>query len=349
MTLSAPSGYVASQLIFEDTFLGPTLDTTKWNPGMGDDAFGRWTNRGALPAPDSGENSGSYQIQWEAPGQITTGSAGLLLTAKPDGTKAGYTWVSGGVSTYGGKFHIPAAGGYLQISAKMPDSRYGAWPSLWLLPSAGSDGKEFDLQEGGNYGTTGSLTANHILASHWWGGNKTQHLADAGVDLSAGYHTYGVEYVPGKSWKVFLDGKLMFTWTDGVSTNASYELIIELEMAGAKTAGWHTVADPVNHPGPFEMAVADVQVYQLAPVVVAPPPQPVPADTLWLLGAAVITAGSIAVMSRAGRGGTLCTQAIGVNGTIVAGPRTVNGVTYWFVVFASGCDGWVPQSALSLN
>ena len=289
--LPPPAGYSTSQLIFEDTFTSAALDTTKWNPWMGEDTYGRWSDRGALPSPYSAENAGGYQVQYNDPypygyGTDTTGShlgggSGVLREiATPSGyfSNLGYSWASGAISSYG-KTYLPAEGGYLQISAKMPDSRYGAWPSLWLMPTAGSDGKEFDLQEGGTYGTTGSSTANNILASHWWGGSATQHTVDTGIDLSADYHTYGVEYRPGQSWTVYLDGTQMFTWTDGVSTNAAYEVIIELEMAGPSAAGWHTVADPINHPGPFELAVNDVQIYSLAD---APPPPPPPSSGLTL-------------------------------------------------------------------
>jgi hypothetical protein len=64
---------------------------------------------------------------------------------------------------------------------------------------------------------------------------------------------------------VYLDGRLMVTYTQGVSTNASYEIIIDVEFAGSQAAGWHTVVDPVNHPGPFQLNVTDVQIYKLAP------------------------------------------------------------------------------------
>ncbi len=272
-TLSPPAGYMASQLIFEDKFTSAALDVAKWNPWMGEDTYGRWGNQGNLPAPYSGQNSGSFQIQYLDPypyghstnttGEHLVGGNGLLsLIASPSDHFASqdYTWASACISSYG-KAYIPATGGYAQFRAKMPDTRYGAWPGIWFMPNAGSDGEEFDLHEGG-YFASGAPDSNYVLASHWWGGAANQIVQNTGVDLSADYHVYGVEYLPGQSWKVYLDGNLMATWTSGISTNAKYELIIEMEMAGSLASGWHTVADPVSHPGPFKFEISDVQIYQ---------------------------------------------------------------------------------------
>lgn len=274
-TLTPPAGFTTAQLIFEDRFTTSSLDTTKWNPWLGDDIYGRWGDRGALPSPYSGMNcnstcSDSFQIQYYDPypygfSQNTTGThlaagtAGLRQIAQPSSyfTSKGYKWASSAISSYG-KAYLPAAGGYVQLRAKMPDSRYGAWAGLWLLSA---NGAELDIQESGYI--RGSAPVNNVFAAHWQGNGGSQIIQDAGVDLSAGYHVYGVEYRPGQSWKIYLDGKLMATWTSGVPTNAAYQVLIDVEVAGPNAAGWHTVADAVNHPGPFELDVKDVQIYKL--------------------------------------------------------------------------------------
>lgn len=270
--LLPPAGYTPALLIFDDQFSAALLDQTKWNANLGDDKYGRWGK--TVPAPYSAEDAGGFNLEYYDPyiagapldpprftGKHLITANGLTLMASPSGKFAGYSWAGAAISTYG-KAHLPATGGYVQISAKMPDCRYGAWPGLWLMPTAGSDGAEFDLHEGGFYGTTGDAKANRILHSHWFGGTNSQHGLDTGIDLSAGYHIYGVEYWPGRWWKVYLDGSLMFTWTDGISTNAGYEVIIDLAMAGPQTEGWHTVASP-QHPGAAWMYANDVQIYRL--------------------------------------------------------------------------------------
>jgi chitodextrinase len=529
----APAGYAANQIIFEDTFTSPALDATKWNPWLGDDNFGRWGDNGQLPSPYSGSNcdatcSGTDQIMYYDPfpygsptnlsgNHLVGGNGNLAIIAAPNShfSNLGYSWVAAGVTTYG-KAYLPATGGYVQWHAKMPDSRYGAWSGLWLLSKGGA---EMDIQESGY--PWGSTPVNQVLASHWQGTGGSQIIQDTGVDLSAAYHTYGIEYKPGVSWKVYLDGKLMATYTAGVPTNAPYQVLIDFEIAGPLTTGWHTVADPVNHPGPFELDVDDVQIYSsaIAPAGDTTPPT-VPAnvtatlvsgseiDLAWtastdntsvygydvyrngaylgfsatpnykdttvvagttysyqvlaydparnvsafsvalvvtattadttapsvpagvvatvinsleidlkwtaatdnvgvtgynvyrngvLIGTSatnsyadkttvanttysysvaafdaaknlsaqsaavsattpnfasagpVVTLGSVNVMSRAGRGVTVCTQPANVNGTILSTSHTVSGQVWWWVGFVSGCSGWVPQSSLGIN
>ncbi|HEX5454688.1 MAG TPA: glycoside hydrolase family 16 protein [Stellaceae bacterium] len=284
--LAPPAGYSASQLIFEDGFDSATLDTSKWNPWLGEDQYGRWSDQSLLPSPYSGMNmnGSTFQTMYYDPypygggsdttGDHLTGGGGTLsMTATPSSYFGGlgYSWGSAAVSSYG-KAYLPASGGYVQWQAKMPDSSHGAWGGIWLLSPGGA---EFDVQESGYL--HGSSNPNNVLASNWHGSGGNQVIQDTGTDLSAGYHTYGVEYRPGQSWTVFLDGKEMAQWTSGVPTNAAYELVMDLEMAGPQAAGWHTVADPTNDPGPYQFDFSDVQVYSLSSSPVAsytPTPTP---------------------------------------------------------------------------
>ncbi len=267
--IDPPTGYPSSQLIFEDTFASASLNTTKWNAWEGDDIYGRYSDNGFLPSPYSAPNSGAAQIQYFDPypygydtnttgDHLVGGGAGnLALVAQPSSyfSDLGYSWASGGISSYGHAY-LPATGGYVQWNAKMPDSRYGAWAELWLISS---NGPELDVQESGYL--SGSTNPNDILASNWHGAGGSQIIQDTGTDLSAGYHTYGVEYIPGQSWMVYLDGKVMATWTENVPTNAAYQVNIDLAIGGPMAAAFHTVADEINHPGPFELNVNDVQIY----------------------------------------------------------------------------------------
>ena len=270
-----PAGYTATQMIFEDQFTSAALDTKKWNPWLGDDQWGRWGDQGKLPQPYSGTNcdstcSGSFQVMFYDPfpygygtnvsgKHLVGGSGHLAQIASPSSyfSSLGYSWASAAISSYGHTY-LPATGGYVQIHAKMPDSRYGAWAGLWLLSTGGP---EIDIQESGY--THGSAPVNNVLASNFHASGASQIVQDTGVDLSAAYHTYGVEYRPGASIKIYLDGKLMATYTSGVPTNAAYQVLIDVEIAGPNATGWHTVANATNHPGPFELDVDDVQIYSL--------------------------------------------------------------------------------------
>ena len=270
-TMSPPSGYTRGQLIFEDVFSTSSLDTTKWNPWWGQDSTGRWNDNGNLPSPYSGANAGSYDLDYADPypsaystnttgNHLVTGGGGLQEIATPSSffTSIGYTWASAALTSYG-HWYIPATGGYLQVRALLPDMSHGAWPALWLLPgNVGNDGAEFDILDGGVNCTTGAC-ANVTVDSKWFGTGETSTV-NTGVDLTAGYHVYGFQYCPGTSFKVFLDGTLLHTWTSGVSVSANYEVIITHEIASDSASGFHPITSP-SFPGPYIYRVNDVQLY----------------------------------------------------------------------------------------
>ena len=104
----------------------------------------------------------------------------------------------------------------------------------------------------------GSANPNDVLAMNYHGGGS-QVIQNTGVDLSAAYHTYGMEYIPGQSIKMYLDGVLRATYTQNIPTGA-YTMLMDLEVAGSQAAGWHTVA---GNSGQFELDVSEVQVYKL--------------------------------------------------------------------------------------
>lgn len=270
--LTAPSGYTSSQLIFDDKFLQSTLNSSSWNPWMGDKQYGRWGDNGLLPNPySSAGNAGGYDAEYDDPypagystninGPHTVTGNGLRLIATPSNHFSGYTWAAAAICTEG-KVSVPATGGYVQFRAKMPDSRYGAWGGLWLLDGTTSDGSssEIDLMESGYI--VGTTNPNYIMASNLHSTGNSQIKVNTGVDLSAAYHIYGVEYNPGNWVKMYLDGALMATYTSTIPTGA-YEIIMNVEMAQG-TSGWHTLSDIATNPGPFEMDVSEVQVYSLS-------------------------------------------------------------------------------------
>lgn len=273
--MAPPAGYTASQLIFEDQFTGATLNANNWNPWMGQNG-NRWGDLGRLPSPYSaGSNNAATTISYDncypagtavdngAGIHLLTGASGLQAIASPDMTYSslGYTWAGAQISSYG-HMYLPATGGFLQIRAKMPDQRWGGWGALWLLPNGGTDGSEFDIIDGGvNVAGNGNSASNSTMFSKWFGTGEGSFYS-AGVDLTADFHTYGVEYKPGYWFKVYLDGKLIHTWTNGVSSNAAYEIIITNQIANPSDSGWHSVPD-ANHQVPFTLTVDDVQIYKL--------------------------------------------------------------------------------------
>ena len=73
-----------------------------------------------------------------------------------------------------------------------------------------------------------------------------------GTDITAGYNTYGFQYIPGQSVTVYFNGKQVYQDADSNISSESYYLLIELQVASSATSGWHTAlssqhAEPVQH------------------------------------------------------------------------------------------------------
>ena len=69
-------------------------------------------------------------------------------------------------------------------------------------------------------------------------GNQ-QQFVDCRTDLSAGYHTYSMEYRQGSSIKFFFDDSNVYTTTRNVPVGP-YFIIVSNSIASPHTASWHT-------------------------------------------------------------------------------------------------------------
>ncbi len=245
--MSAPTGY--SSLVFDDKFSGTSLDGSKWIQQIADQG-GVWNNNGNLAYPLSAVgNAGGYNAEYGNPSEVAVNN-GLTLNAHPDGSQSGYGWKAGYVTTHG-KYYFN--GGYIQIKAKMPDSRTGGWAGLWFLEGGG----EIDLIECGN--TLSGVDTNRVMASNLHTSGNSQKTFDTGVDLSADYHVYGMEYKPGQSITMYLDGRQVAQFTSNVPTGA-YEIILTNTLA-QNASGWHTsVSSPT--PSSLPMSIAEVQAWK---------------------------------------------------------------------------------------
>jgi beta-glucanase (GH16 family) len=266
MALSTPAGYSASDLVFQDDFSGTTLDNT-WHPYITSNAANGapWNSNGA-----GGSGGGNaLDVEYDMPSQVSVNNGTLDITAaqKPvvgdvRGSAVTFPVTSGAVSSYG---NFEFTGGYLQISMKAP-SGDGAWPGLWLLPGkgAGSSGDNFeiDMQEGGYLG---SGPANQAFAAHLHTPSGTfGSQINSGIDLTAGFNTYGIDWVPGKSITWYLNGKQVAQVTSAQMPipTEPMELIIDSQVANSNAAGWHTAFDS-SSPASTQMLIDGVQLYQL--------------------------------------------------------------------------------------
>lgn len=285
-SLDPPAGYTSAELVWDETFSSPSLDFTKWTGAVGQDPFDIYSWHGGLEPPYSALHLDGALIQnyfdpfpYANPVRVAASADGNTPHMAADTTGAhlvggngqldiiacrasihgSFRWSSGAISTYA-KTHLPATGGYVQFSARMPDARYGAWAGLWFMADGdAAGGLEMDLHESGFI--SGDVPVNQILATHWWG-HETQDFYDTGVDLSADFHRYGIEYNPGESWKIYFDGKLLHTYTDKVP-NLRYSIIVDMDVADTGATGWHTQPDGVHDM--FTMSIKSVQLYSLRP------------------------------------------------------------------------------------
>ena len=270
--VAAPAGFAASQLIFNDSASSNALNTSEWNTYItaAGSAAQPWNSNGAGGSGVAG-GSPNYDADYDLPGQVSeaNGVIDIRATETPTegmlgGSPSLYPFASGVVYTYG-KFEF--TGGYVQIEAKMPGGS-GMWPGLWMLPGSGATGVtsydnfEIDIFEGGGIDGPDS-TADYVDSWHLhYPGGVYGASTLTNTNLTTGFNTYGLNWVPGQSITWYLNGAVIGQVTSAQATIPSepMELIMNLQVAHANTSSWHTVynaSTPVNS----DMLVSGVQVY----------------------------------------------------------------------------------------
>jgi Glycosyl hydrolases family 16 len=237
------------RVLFEDVFAGNSLSRNHWNPYICDNnSHGwPWLMQPSVGVPSSAVvRENGYNAAYDLPSAIRVDD-GLTLRAYRGTKAAGYSWTgsvicsrptsnnfgSGTVHTTGFTF----ADARVEVRAKMPDLTGGQWASIWFLPAPGGHGAEIDLFEGG-YLAKGT-NPNRLMAVNLHTSGNQQQFLDCHTDLSAGYHTYSMEYRQGTSIKIFFDGSNVYTYTRNVPVG-SYFIILTNGIASAHAASWHT-------------------------------------------------------------------------------------------------------------
>jgi hypothetical protein len=237
------------RVLFEEDFAGHSLSRTHWNPYICDNkSAGRpWLMQPSVAVPSSaiGREDGR-NASYDLPSAIRVDD-GLTLAAHRGTRAAGYSWTGSVIcsrptSNSFGAGTVRTAGftftdARVEVRAKMPDLTGGQWPAIWFLPAPGGGGAEIDLFEGGFL--AGRTHPNRLMAVKLFTGGNQQQFVDCGADLSAGYHTYSMEYRQGRSIGFFFDDSNVYTYTRNVPAGP-YFIILSNGIASARTAGWHT-------------------------------------------------------------------------------------------------------------
>jgi len=199
----------------------------------------------------------------DRPDYMADGSGILTITARPSPNKNltdGLPYVSGLITSYDGDgVGFSQQYGYFEMCAQVPSGQ-GLWPAFWLLPADGSWPPEIDVME-----LLGADPTTYYGGMHWEDASTPQHDYDtdpfhAIVDLSKGFHTYGVSWSP-TDLTFYLDGNVVGSMNTPSVLNEPMYMLAGLAVGG----NWGGTVDP-NHPNravfPEEFKIDYIKVWQ---------------------------------------------------------------------------------------
>jgi beta-glucanase (GH16 family) len=231
------------RLILQDEFRTDRLDDQVWNAED-------------LPS------SRNHELQYYTPDLIRVGDGHLRLSSERV-PRGGQPFSSAAVDTHG-KFSFTY--GRVEVRAKLPAMGQGMWPAVWLLgigcnptgspcawPTAGSN--EIDIMEGVNLPTRTFTNLHHGTTVGT--SLSTGSVEHTGVDVTARYHTFALEWEPGGVVRWYRDDDLLAQRTVPGSFDQPMALIINTAVGG----DWPgTPADDTPFPQHFDIDF--VRVYQ---------------------------------------------------------------------------------------
>ena len=104
---------------------------------------------------------------------------------------------------------------------------------------------------------------NQIMHSTYFSSQgQLQGSYNVDTDVSAGYHIYGFQFIPGRSFTAYFDGSRVWQVNASSSTTIlaePYEIILDLQVAGQTAAQWHTMT--TGSTPAASMNIAEVQAY----------------------------------------------------------------------------------------
>jgi beta-glucanase (GH16 family) len=237
-------------LVFADEFNGSTLDASKWNTSYlwGPELVINSEEQyyvDILKQPDFGFNPFRMNGETVTIQSIRTPSA-LLAKAKDQ------PYLSGVMTSYDAfKFTY----GYVETRAKVTFGQ-GYWPAFWLLNAYYVEDKpEIDIMEFiGNdqdvvYHTYHYYDANDKLRS-------TKSMPTPGIDFTADFHTFGVEWKPGVI-TYYIDGIERHKISDPKVSQQDMYII-----ANTALGGWWPGSPNTSTPFPGEFEIDYIRAYQ---------------------------------------------------------------------------------------
>jgi beta-glucanase (GH16 family) len=199
----------------------------------------------------------------------TVSNGVLTLTAQPASTSVqplidGYKYTSGMVNTFNS---FTQTYGYFEMRAQLPAGQ-GLWPAFWLLQADMSWPPEIDAMEVLGHDMTTLYTASHT--------NETgSHTSKGGTikvpDMSAGYHTYGVDW-QADYITYYFDGNEVWKTATPSDMHEPMYMIANLAVGGY----WPGMVNSTT-PFPAQMKIDYIRAYSDKGVT-PPPTDPPPTD-----------------------------------------------------------------------
>jgi beta-glucanase (GH16 family) len=228
----APAIAAVRHLVFDDEFMGTTLDRTKWSTTY---PWGARTNYGNQELEYYTDDA--FQVR-----------GGMLSIRAQRRTVHGFSFTSGIVTSYD-SFAVKY--GYFEIRAKVPKGQ-GLWPTFWLAPKDMSWPPEVDIFELRGQEPTVDTMSDHFSTAR---GPRQLHYAWTGPDFSQDFHTFALRWTPTELvW--YVDGLERLRTTSNIPNKPMY-LIVNLAVGG----NWPGAPDWTT-PFPSYLDVIYVRVYE---------------------------------------------------------------------------------------
>jgi beta-glucanase (GH16 family) len=249
-----------ARLLFQDSFTGSQLDTSKWF----------WCYPWGSPDDCTNGQTGipyREREQYRASQLVVRGGA-LQLVAVRHSVKPHFPWTSGMITT-GGPFTsgppqptFAFKYGYAEMRAQLPAGR-GFWPAFWLLPANGGWPPEIDIMEW--QGAKPHLDFMTVHFSDSASQNDSLQCTFSGPDFAAGFHTYAIDWEPSAlTWYVDGVARCTVTAKQIEARGARYLREPMYVLVNLAVGGW--ISPPNRHtPSPASMIVNFVRVWDHRP------------------------------------------------------------------------------------
>ena len=244
--------YAGYHLAWADEFYLPTINSANWTHQiMGD--------------------GGNAELQYYTARSVNSRveSGHLVIEARREDYQVGgqtYKFTSARLRTAGKQDFLY---GKIEARIKLPKGA-GMWPAFWMMPTDSVYGGwaasgEIDIMESANQMSSigGTIHYGGAWPANVYSGNTYSN----GMDFSADYHTYSIEWEP-TVMRWYVDGILYSTKTSWWSSSGAYpapfnqrfHIILNLAVGGTYTGilNWQDVTTNL----PQQMLIDWVRVYQ---------------------------------------------------------------------------------------